>query len=764
MIVLLKYLPGAFFVLLAVFSYAFFAVESTNTVEMIEASDPISPFDTIKTDLRDYSWPTDASTRITSTFAEYRSTHFHGGIDISTNGTTGHNVFATRDGYVSRIRIDPTGYGKMLYVTHRDGYTSTYAHLKGFVGSIAKAANDEQCRVGRYRIDLVTEPNQLPVRKGDLIAYSGDTGFGPPHLHFEIRDENLNPVNPMLCEHLSTRDNVPPTIDRIAIFPLGADSRVDGQAVVKLFSRFSHGSHGRVSLAHPIRVHGSIGFGVDARDRSDGVWNSSGIHRIEFYLGDSLAYAMQLDRVPADESKQIHLHYDLPAVLDGKGRFQKLYIEEGNILPFYGKSPSKTGIINTHLLTEGELPYRIVCADNNGNQTELRGSLIINHTPTITIESATGSELLVRSPQSSTITKWMVLGKKNQAVSWTQHTFQEGRFERRGDLTMLPIDLSRYDVLKIQADTRWESRSAPVIHFVRIPTGEPSHPLKIESEVLNDFVRLTVSTSGVFTDPPKLMLLEGGFTHLVLLEAVEPYRYTGSFVPADTIVGRRLMRLTAEVNGGQYAITDSLFVYPISPRRAGTFFLPDRNVSISFDSGAVFKPVYLRLSSDQFRNSTLYTLEPRDVLLNRGIRVALTIPEELNGGALYFRSTGGWFFQTAQPDPGSRKFSTLITRVLGDFVILKDVTPPFIANLRVSARRGIPTVSFSYRDDFSGVDTDETFMYIDDGLVIPEIDGEHRRITYQSDRQVPRGKHRLKIVMKDRAGNATEFTRTFTVQ
>src|SRR3989338_4455006 len=111
--------------------------------------------DSVRMNFRGYVWPTDASRKITSSFAEFRTLHFHGGIDISTNGTVGHRVFAVQDGYLLRVRITPSGYGKMLYLRHPDGYVSTYAHLKSFNPEIERLASAEQYRTGRYEIDQI---------------------------------------------------------------------------------------------------------------------------------------------------------------------------------------------------------------------------------------------------------------------------------------------------------------------------------------------------------------------------------------------------------------------------------------------------------------------------------------------------------------------------------------------------------------------------------------------------------------------------------
>ena len=131
-------------------------------------------YDSVRTDLSDYLWPTEAGRGITSTFGEFRRTHFHAGIDVSTGDRTGFKTFAARDGYVWRIGVSPDGYGKVLYVRHSDGYTTVYAHLDRFSKSIEARVRKEQERLERYPVDITCRPDDLPVAKGDVIAYTGD--------------------------------------------------------------------------------------------------------------------------------------------------------------------------------------------------------------------------------------------------------------------------------------------------------------------------------------------------------------------------------------------------------------------------------------------------------------------------------------------------------------------------------------------------------------------------------------------------------------
>ena len=127
-----------------------------------------SPFDTVSSRTPAYLWPTDASKKITSSFAEYRTTHFHGGIDISTNGVKGYKAFAVQDGYVFRVKISANGYGKMLFIKQSDGYISTYAHLQGFNEAIAQAVLQEQYKRGTYEIDVQFPPDKLQIGRAHV--------------------------------------------------------------------------------------------------------------------------------------------------------------------------------------------------------------------------------------------------------------------------------------------------------------------------------------------------------------------------------------------------------------------------------------------------------------------------------------------------------------------------------------------------------------------------------------------------------------------
>ena len=146
---------------------------------------------------QDYIWPTDASELLTSSFAESRSGRFHAGIDVKTWGRTGYKIFAIRDGYISRIRVSPFGYGRALYLTLDTGEIVVYGHMEKFRDDIEAYVKEQQKARNNYEIQLYPKSTQFPVKQGDVLGLTGDSGVGYPHLHFEMRDASSNPINPL---------------------------------------------------------------------------------------------------------------------------------------------------------------------------------------------------------------------------------------------------------------------------------------------------------------------------------------------------------------------------------------------------------------------------------------------------------------------------------------------------------------------------------------------------------------------------------------
>ena len=154
----------------------------------------------LRAQVADFGLPFDFPVLFSGNFAELRSNHFHGGVDFKTQGVINKPIHAPADGYISRVTVSGGGYGNALYVTHYNGYTTVYGHLESFTDDIARVVRDEQYAGESFVVDLSFNQNDYPVRRGDVIAMSGNTGYSfGPHLHFEVRTNESNElVNPLI--------------------------------------------------------------------------------------------------------------------------------------------------------------------------------------------------------------------------------------------------------------------------------------------------------------------------------------------------------------------------------------------------------------------------------------------------------------------------------------------------------------------------------------------------------------------------------------
>lgn len=266
---------------------------------------------------------------------DLRPNHFHAGIDIRTAQREGLDVYAAADGYVSRIAVFTGGYGNVIFIKHPNGLTTVYGHLKTLNDTLGSYLRAEQYKKQTFEIDLRPEPNQFPVRKGQIIALSGNTGgSGGPHLHFEIRDEKNNLLNPLLFGFQEIEDHVPPFFERIALQPLTPASRVNGQAG-RLALTPVRQPNGSYVITQPVSASGLIGLEILAHDRTSGSPFKNGLTCIEIQLDDQEVFAYNMNNFPNEETKLINLHMNYAVEQTTGQRFHRCYLADGNTLNSY---------------------------------------------------------------------------------------------------------------------------------------------------------------------------------------------------------------------------------------------------------------------------------------------------------------------------------------------------------------------------------------------------------------------------------------------
>ncbi len=266
---------------------------------------------------------------LSANFGELRIDHFHSGLDIKTQGTTGKEIVAAASGYVYRISVSPGGFGNAIYLRHPSGYSTIYGHLESFTPEIDRYVRDQQYLKRSFTITLFPPKEKFPVNQGDLIGYSGNSGSSAgPHLHYEIRkSETEVPVNPLLFE-FGTGDNIEPVIERLVIYPLGRNTLINNENNIKKIN--VAGGHGNYYIpdSNEITISGPAGFGIKSYDLLNDSYNKCAVYSIELKVDSITRFRYVMDGFSFSESRYVNSHIDYEAYLR-----ENVYIERTFILP-----------------------------------------------------------------------------------------------------------------------------------------------------------------------------------------------------------------------------------------------------------------------------------------------------------------------------------------------------------------------------------------------------------------------------------------------
>ena len=364
-----------------------------------------------------FSPPLDIPLQLSGNFGELRPNHFHAGFDFKTNQKEGLDVYASAEGYVSRIKISSVGYGKAIYITHPNGFTTVYGHLKYALGAIQDKIIETQYKEQSYEVEIYLKPNEILVKKGEIIAISGNTGGSEgPHLHFEFRNTQTEKIiNPLFFGFdKQLIDTKKPVVSTLVVFPIDENSVVNqSQRPVNLsLSLQADGTF----LSEKVVANGKIGFGINTVDYDNVSYNVNGVYKAQVIANGKTVFGYKFDEMVFDEARFVNNFIDYNRYKKTHVRIQKLFMKNNYLWSNINANVDNGVFTVTPNFTQIN---RIEVSDYNENKTVITIPIEYSDQKAIVLSDVKKTPYLVRYNKDSNFEK------ENVSVYFPAGTFYD---------------------------------------------------------------------------------------------------------------------------------------------------------------------------------------------------------------------------------------------------------------------------------------------------------------------------------------------------
>jgi hypothetical protein len=735
-----------------------------------------------------YLWPLKEFKELSSIFGDYRSFHFHSGIDIPTQKKIGYKVIAPESGWVYRIYTSWWGYGKAVYLKLDDGRLALFGHLSDFSPAIKKFVEQKQLEKQSYFLNIFLDKNQIRIEKGEIVGFSGETGTGGAHLHFELRDEKNQPLNP-LTHGFWMEDSIPPVIRKIALRPMGMNSFVNGEDELAIMPLVFDSIQGQYTLNKVPILTGRVGLELSAHDKVG--QRKPGIYRTSLYLDDELIFFCSYDTFNFDKTWMVELDRDFQLLREEKGHFYKLYVDSGNELNLYSAFNPDKGLIYTErrdslsriIYTSGTHEVKILTEDVAGNSSLARFFVIFDKKPEIKItEIAKSNENYQIRGEITDYQKFSridIYTSPVKELKWTKKrlvnsTGENGFVWAENVKHPTLIKLKAVDESGLESDPEYVLLNAE--ELLENPAKDEIK-LDLNHHFRDGFLKFDLKFDSIFLKEPQVYLKIGGFEYQPLFtKRIDNRSYEAVYPFSETTAKEVVLNIWCQsIFGDSATFVRKIPLSIVSPIYGGRYESEDGLADIKIDSGTVYKDIQLRIEKKSYPKSlkkkgNIYSFEPKDIPFAKYAWVSLSYtgrncnPQKL---ALYEYKNKSWRFVGNELDPNKKTISGKV-RYLSTYVLLEDRKTPGIKIVypkkwqRIKKR--LPQIYAKIWDDLSGFGSEEEIRVTIDNLwVIPEYDPEKKILKAKPPQLLSYGWHTLKIVAEDRVGNTRVAKRKFKV-
>ena len=727
-------------------------------------------------------WPVKRNIDLSSGFGDFRQNRFHAGVDIRTGGKSGESIFSPVDGYIHRIRASYTGYGKGLYIQGDNGYIYVFAHLKDFAAEIDSVLKKEQLASKRYFQDMYLPKDSMRVKKGEFIGYSGQTGVGAPHLHFEKRTAENYPLNPLLHD-FELNDKIPPVFESIGFKQIDNNDLYD-TGMRELEFDVSGKSVNKFTLDTVLSFRSPFGIYTSVYDNMRTGGMKQAVYSVRLYIDNNLYYESAFDTLDFDVQQSVNFEYKYSHAVAGDKRVRRLYHGIGN--EYNGsRSPNNTnGIIGiTDNLTPGYHKAKIVAEDCFGNSSTLTYDFIWTGTPNVyvldSIQKVSLDKRIFYFSPSIDVTSLQIdsiVPFLNRGELWGRVRTSEVTELENGQIRCaITGNGSERATMKLYLF----SGNAVIrdnLFSGLLESGKSS--VWVDYEVLDDGLLVKLKVRSRISSESRLEIYANdsllGYeypTHFTM----EEYR---CFIPPKPEykridkIGFSMSRDT--IFHTQYR--DSLNLHIIGYEDNQKISIKD--MVYEFNKNTVYQPMYIDFGTKpsvpemEIRYvSGKYMIYPEVFVCKNDFKVSYHIGENNKfapqAGIVWIDEKKNEKFWLDTKYEGA--YLTTTSSGGGTFAPVYDLVAPQISRLSIkdgaTYRNVTPTISFLLSDDLSGIKDDQSIVVkLNGDWMIPEYDPESEQFFTKVLTPLEVGKHHLGIEITDKAGNKFEQYLNFFVK
>jgi len=725
----------------------------------------------------DRLWPVKGDISLSSSFCDFRKGHFHGGIDIRTEGVEGRKIYSPVDGYIWRIRHSYIGYGKGLYVKDSQGFIYVFGHLSRLSKKLDKVVKSYQYKNKRYYFDLFFEPDSLPVKQGELIAYSGQSGYGAPHIHFEIRNPANQPLNP-LTNDFNLDDKLPPEFEAVGfIYQDNKSIFLNGKRRSTHKTKYDKIEQ-RYTLDDPVILTGPFGIEIKAFDRIRERTRKLNIYQAKLYIDNYLYYEIGFEKYDYAQTAMVDLTYNYSLTVDEKEYWHLLYKPTGNDFDGSTSSYRDGGVYKARSAPGyGIHEARIEICDASGNMSRLVFDFVVLPTADLFrsewINDSTVYFMAHPENRSLKISGVEIFGTTG-AKGWKAFDPERVKMGRSSDYYVtLPYDSrTRPSALKLEVygETGWGYD----LHFGLVNSDKQKY--RLDYELLADGILFDVFSQIRYAPPPIIKVFyEDGYVDTVYSTVVKPDKYA-AFYRNDKIK-TRIVRFET-FNPLTELLSDSkdvdMFLGGVGPD--ALVYANKNGLKIKIDPDDFYVPTQIepyRLNSVPKKSGEVvghaYLIRPQTAPLENSITVSFEVNQNIDKskiGMYCLNNKNEWNWVNSKIEGGRISGEAGKT---GTYAVLIDTEAPRVKNINPKRGRKVkasyPLIACVISEELSGIENDQNIsVRLDGRWLIPEYDPETEQLKTYPDRALTAGRHELVITVTDRVGNKREVFSHFFVE